>query len=458
MCGDIKRFINFPVPCLLIYDIEDDGHPIAQGKLLNKYLKFSRLLTFKTSKEPYWIADHLWESVLEFLRKFDEGLAKRSSSLNQDNKHKGGIIPSEIFDQNDIYEFNLLHVRNHHSEEKMKNFKQKDFQQKTFMNEKKTIFYENEEKKVDYNIKEENSVIKINEISKENHKIYSSNNKNIENISEEEENKKKLSPNKKNEEIIEKNEKIENNKKVSDMKFFEQKSVPNKKVQEIKKDQITAEKIPMKEPEIIEEVKKNEIIDNKTHENNYLCSVCLEIYYKPIELICHHNFCLPCLNDLAFYESRCPLCRKEFPENYDKSERNLNQKLIEEMKEKLPEKKLIDRAQKAILDQQKQSKKLLFMSYGYEFKEIPTKPRVGNAQSAKKYEWKVFLKQINFTKQNMIKYVEFDINVGIIGSKPIRLIKHLISLKAREDTILLPISKSLGIQDLESHLMKLFKE
>ena len=60
------------------------------------------------------------------------------------------------------------------------------------------------------------------------------------------------------------------------------------------------------------------------------------------------------------------------------------------------------------------------MSYGYEFKEIPTKPRVGNAQSAKKYEWKVFLKQINFTKQNMIKYVEFDINVGIIGSKPIR--------------------------------------
>jgi hypothetical protein len=36
VCGNIKRFNKFPIPTLLLYDIEDDGHPIWQGKLLFK--------------------------------------------------------------------------------------------------------------------------------------------------------------------------------------------------------------------------------------------------------------------------------------------------------------------------------------------------------------------------------------------------------------------------------------
>ena len=31
VCGNIKRFNKFPIPTLLLYDIEDDGHPIWQG-------------------------------------------------------------------------------------------------------------------------------------------------------------------------------------------------------------------------------------------------------------------------------------------------------------------------------------------------------------------------------------------------------------------------------------------
>ena len=61
------------------------------------------------------------------------------------------------------------------------------------------------------------------------------------------------------------------------------------------------------------------------------------------------------------------------------------------------------------------------MGYGYEYKEIPTKPRVGNAQTSRKFEWKVYLKQLNYLKQRMIKFVEFDINIGVIGSKPIKV-------------------------------------
>jgi pimeloyl-ACP methyl ester carboxylesterase len=36
VCGNIQRFRGFSLPTLLIYDIEDDGHPIWQGKLLYK--------------------------------------------------------------------------------------------------------------------------------------------------------------------------------------------------------------------------------------------------------------------------------------------------------------------------------------------------------------------------------------------------------------------------------------
>ena len=38
VCGNIQRFRKFSLPTLLIYDIEDDGHPIWQGKLLYKEL------------------------------------------------------------------------------------------------------------------------------------------------------------------------------------------------------------------------------------------------------------------------------------------------------------------------------------------------------------------------------------------------------------------------------------
>lgn len=41
VCGNIQRFRKFNIPTLLIYDIEDDGHPIWQGKLLYKELGYS---------------------------------------------------------------------------------------------------------------------------------------------------------------------------------------------------------------------------------------------------------------------------------------------------------------------------------------------------------------------------------------------------------------------------------
>jgi len=375
VCGDIKRFINFPMPCLLIYDIEDDGHPIAQGKLLNKYLKFSQLLTFRTSREQYWIADNLWDSVLEFIRKIDEGIGKRSSSLNEGRKGKGGVIPSEVYEDTE-YNYNC-HVRNHHSEEKRTIVEEKNEVKQKKFGKKKKIIKEEEEKK--------SNVLLEKKLDKPKIKIQQD----------------LIKPMKDPMKKVKSSEKVYEN-------------VTKPALTEVKQPEKFLEK---------EEEKKSEKIENPS-ENNYLCPLCLDILYKPIQLTCGHNFCLICLNDLAFYETRCPLCRKEFPENYDKTEKNMNQKLMIEMKANLPEKRLVDREQKAFQDQQKSlNKKTLFMGYGYEFKEIQIKPRVGNVQTARKYEWKVFVKQLNYAKQNMIKFVEFDINVGIIGSKPIKVEK-----------------------------------
>ena len=53
VCGNIPRFHDFAIPTLLVYDVEDDGHPIAQGKQLYKHLRTSELHTFKSSKQPY---------------------------------------------------------------------------------------------------------------------------------------------------------------------------------------------------------------------------------------------------------------------------------------------------------------------------------------------------------------------------------------------------------------------
>lgn len=81
VCGNIQRFRQFEVPTLLIYDVEDDGHPIWQGKLLYKELKNSEFYTFRSSKTPYWVSDHLWDHVLQFIGRWVRG--KRLAGLGE---------------------------------------------------------------------------------------------------------------------------------------------------------------------------------------------------------------------------------------------------------------------------------------------------------------------------------------------------------------------------------------
>lgn len=80
VCGNIQRFRKFNLPTLLIYDIEDDGHPIWQGKLLYKELAFADLFTYRNSYDTYWVPDNIWDKMLSFFSKYS--LYKRKARTN----------------------------------------------------------------------------------------------------------------------------------------------------------------------------------------------------------------------------------------------------------------------------------------------------------------------------------------------------------------------------------------
>jgi hypothetical protein len=59
---------------------------------------------------------------------------------------------------------------------------------------------------------------------------------------------------------------------------------------------------------------------NKQPENDpkidFECPICLEIMFKPSRTPCKHFFCLQCLINHLEYERKCPMCRREFEEEY----------------------------------------------------------------------------------------------------------------------------------------------
>jgi hypothetical protein len=79
VCGNIQRFRKFATPTLLIYDIEDDGHPIWQGKLLYKELAYSEFYTYRGSHDPFWVPDNIWEKMMSFFGRYSNNRKGRGN-------------------------------------------------------------------------------------------------------------------------------------------------------------------------------------------------------------------------------------------------------------------------------------------------------------------------------------------------------------------------------------------
>ena len=114
------------------------------------------------------------------------------------------------------------------------------------------------------------------------------------------------------------------------------------------------------------------VIDCESEITNYTCSICRELFYRPVTLICQHSYCYECLEeyynsdgiitDTTFPEIRyqsqkknkCPLCNipytlppmenkmlstlveEKFPDEYqERRDYFENEKALEEKKEKM---------------------------------------------------------------------------------------------------------------------------
>ncbi|XP_002737160.2 E3 ubiquitin-protein ligase RNF166-like [Saccoglossus kowalevskii] len=48
-------------------------------------------------------------------------------------------------------------------------------------------------------------------------------------------------------------------------------------------------------------------------DDNFICSICLEVYRKPVTITCGHTFCRECLKPcIATAAPQCPVCRAAF--------------------------------------------------------------------------------------------------------------------------------------------------
>lgn len=56
-------------------------------------------------------------------------------------------------------------------------------------------------------------------------------------------------------------------------------------------------------------------VSSLSAEDNFLCSICLDVFTKPVSIPCGHNFCLDCITDHWDHNSmvlKCPLCKEEY--------------------------------------------------------------------------------------------------------------------------------------------------
>ena len=48
----------------------------------------------------------------------------------------------------------------------------------------------------------------------------------------------------------------------------------------------------------------------------FLCPICMQLFYQPAYTPCKHLFCLECITQVLELEQRCPLCRTDIPSEF----------------------------------------------------------------------------------------------------------------------------------------------
>ena len=80
---DPQRFVCIKQPTLLMYDADDDGHPVRIGRLVKKYIPVNDYYEFTSSKQPNWLEHNAHFKLLQLFSKYDvdTNVANASSSI-----------------------------------------------------------------------------------------------------------------------------------------------------------------------------------------------------------------------------------------------------------------------------------------------------------------------------------------------------------------------------------------
>ena len=80
---DPQRFACIKQPALLIYDTDDDGHPVSVGRLVKRYIPQNHYYEFASSKQPKWLEQNEHLKLLQLFNEYDANNTSTDASSLQ---------------------------------------------------------------------------------------------------------------------------------------------------------------------------------------------------------------------------------------------------------------------------------------------------------------------------------------------------------------------------------------
>ncbi|CAF0917669.1 unnamed protein product [Adineta steineri] len=77
---DPQRFVSIKQPALLMYDIDDDGHPVSVGRLVRKYIRNNHYYEYSSSQQSEWLEHNAHLKLLQLFNEYDVNNQLRTSS------------------------------------------------------------------------------------------------------------------------------------------------------------------------------------------------------------------------------------------------------------------------------------------------------------------------------------------------------------------------------------------
>lgn len=91
---DPQRFVCIKQSALLMYDTDDDGHPVSVGRLVRKYIPNNHYYEFASSEQPRWLEHNAHLKLLELFNAFDINIHKTNASSLEGATSSKNPLPS----------------------------------------------------------------------------------------------------------------------------------------------------------------------------------------------------------------------------------------------------------------------------------------------------------------------------------------------------------------------------